>query len=151
MTDMRDAVTVDKLRRFFQGNEDAVSLAMMVAHVCDVWDDLIDKDSELRDEAVTRAFLFALCAIPRNRFYRQHMDELLPIIELGVVNWLTANSFEASGDKKSLEIAHVIRHSIGDLFIHMARLIGGMQWGIEAAPDIKLLVQNDTLEEYLEK
>jgi hypothetical protein len=151
MPAMRDSVTVDKFRRFFQGNEDAVGFAMMLIHVCDVWDDLFDKDCEVRDPDLHNAFMFALCAMPRNRFYRQHMDELMPLIELGVVNWLTANRFEASKDKKSLEIANVIRHSIGDVFIHMARLIGGMQWGIEVAPELKLLVQNDTLEEYLEK
>jgi hypothetical protein len=151
MPAMRDSVTVDKFRRFFQGNEDAVNLALMVIHIADVWDDLIDRDSEVKAEDLNKAFLFATCAMPRNRFYRQHIEELLPVLELGVVNWLTANRFEAAGDRKSLEIANVIRHGIGDLFIHMARLIGGMQWGIEVAPEVKLLVQNDTLEEYLEK
>lgn len=148
---MRDQATVSEYRRFFQGNEDAVSLAMMIIHIADIWDDLIDRDCEVKAEDINKAFLYATCALPRNRFYRQHMDELLPVLELGVLNWMTANRFQVSGNRKALEIAHVIRHGIGDLFIHMARLIGGMQWGVEVAPEIKLLVQNDTLEEFLQE
>lgn len=151
MPTMRDPETVDSFRRFFRGDEDAVALAMMVIHVCDVWDDLIDKDQEIRDEDITRAFMFALCAMPRNRFYRRHMDEIVPMVELGVVNWLTANRFEQGGERRALEIAHVIRHGIGDLFVHMARLIGGLQWAIEVAPEIKLVVHADTLDEYLKE
>lgn len=151
MTTMRDQETVDRFRHFFRGDEDAVALAMMVIRVADVWDDLIDKDQETRGEDITQAFTFALCAMPRNRFYRQHMDEVVPMIELGVINWLTANHFEQGGERRALEIAHVIRHGIGDLFVHMARLIGGMQWAIEVAPAIKLLVHNDTLDEYLKE
>lgn len=151
MPAMRDSETVDKFRRYFRGDEDAVSLAMMVVHVCDVWDDLIDKDQEIRDQDISQAFMFALCAMPRNRFYRRHVDEIVPMIELGVLNWMTANHLHATGERKALEIAHVIRHGIGDLFIHMARLIGGMQWGIEVAPEIKMLVQNDTFDEFLQE
>ena len=151
MPTMRDRETVDSFRHFFRGNEDAVALAMMVIHVADVWDDLIDKDGTVRDEDITQAFTFALCAMPRNRFYRQHMDEILPLLELGVVNWLTANKFEQGEDRRALEIAHVIRHGIGDLFVHMARLTGGLQWAVEVAPEIKLVVHTDTLDEYLQE
>lgn len=151
MHSVRDADTVSKFRHFFRGDEDAVSLAMMVIHIADIWDDLIDKDCGPTDEDVSKAFLFAVCGMPRNRFYRQHMDELLPVLEVAMLNWLTANEFEHSGERKKLEIAHVIRHGIGDLFIHMARLIGGLQWGIEVAPQVKLLVHNDTLDEYLKE
>lgn len=151
MPAMRDAATVDKFRRFFRCNEDAVALAMMVVRIADVWDDLIDQDCPVKPEDINEAFIFATCALPRNRFYRQHMDELLPVLELGVLNWLTANHLHATGERKALEIAHVIRHGIGDLFIHMARLIGGMQWGIEIAPEVKMLVQNDTFEEFLQE
>lgn len=151
MPGMRDQETVDRFRRFFRGDEDAVSLAMMVIHVADVWDDLIDKDSEVCNEDITRAFMFAMCAMPRNRFYRQHMEEIVPMIELGAINWLTANHFEQGGERRALEIAHVIRHGIGDLFVHMARLIGGVPWAIEVAPEIKLVVHTDTLADYLKE
>jgi len=151
MPAMRDQETVDRFRHFFRGNEDAVALAMMVIRVADVWDDLIDKDQEVRDEDITQAFTMTLCGMPRNRFYRQHMDEIVPMLELSVVNWLTANHFEQGGERRALEIAHVIRHGVGDLFVHMARLIGGLQWAIEVAPEIKLVVHNDTLDEYLQE
>ena len=148
---MRDSETVSKLRGFFQGNEDAVALALMLTHACDVWDDLIDRDRLPSEAEINKAFMFLMCAMPRNPFYREHIDELLPVIDVGVMNWMAANEFERSGERKALEIAHVIRHSIGDVFIHMARLIGGLQWGVEVAPKIKLLVNVDSLEEYLKE
>ena len=148
---MRDAETVSKYHRFFRGDEAAVDLAMMIIHVADVWDDLIDKDCTVSDDALNQAFSAALCGLPRNTFYRSHLDELLPLLEISVLNWLTANAFERTGDRKAKEIAHVIRHGLSDLFIHMARLIGGMAWGAVVAPEIKLLVHNDTLDEYLKE
>jgi hypothetical protein len=33
----------------------------------------------------------------------------------------------------------------------MARLIGGVSWAIEVAPEIKLVVHTDTLDEYLKE
>ena len=42
---MRDQSTIDKLSQFFRGDRDAVELALMFVHICDVWDDLIEDDT----------------------------------------------------------------------------------------------------------
>lgn len=148
---MRDRETVSKYQRFFRGNTDALALAMAVIRIADVWDDLVDRDEDVTESDINEAFVLALVELPRNPFYRAHMDELLPLMESGVLNWLTANRLEALGGERELEIANIIRHDIGDLFLHMARLIGGFGWATEIAPELKLLVQNDTLKQYLEK
>lgn len=148
---MRDRETVDKYRRFFRGNADALALAMAVVRIADVWDDLVDQDEDVTTKDINEAFVLALCELPRNPFYREHLNELLPLLEIGVLNWLAANKLVDDGGVKQLEVANVIRHGISDLFLHMARLIGGMGWAAEIAPELKLLVQNDTLAEFLEK
>lgn len=146
---MRDQSTIEKLKHFFQGNQEAVDLALMLVHILDVWDDLVDKDREPSEEEINRMMWFCISGLPRNRFYRQFQDELTPIFEVGVFNWIAADELKRRGGQKELEVANVIRHSVSDLFVHIARLIGGFQWAATVTPEIKLLAQNDTLEEYM--
>lgn len=149
---MRDQETVNAFRRFFKGDDAAVSLAFMIIHIADVWDDLVDLDAVVVEADVHRAFLFAVSGLPRNRFYREHLDELLPLMETGMLNWMASNELgKRKEDTKALEVANVIRHGIGDMFVHMARLIGGMDWAIAVTPEIKLLAQNDALAQYVKE
>ena len=146
---MRDLATIQQMKHFFQGNEEAVKFAMMFVRICDTWDDLIDQDVEVTGLVINRVFCDALIGIPRNRFYRQFTDELIPIIETGVLYWMASDTLKLRGGTKEMEVANVIRHDISNLFIHMARLIGGFDWAAEVAPAIRMLAQNDTLEEFI--
>lgn len=148
---MRDQQTIDKLNYFFCGNEDATEFALMLIHVCDVWDDLTDKDEVVTQKALNQAFWYCLSGIPRNSFYRRFADELTPLIETGIFNWIAADVLMARGGQKEMEIANIVRHDIGDVFVHMARLIGGFEWAATVTAEIKLLIQNDTLEEFLKE
>ena len=148
---MRDQQTIEKLNYFFRGNQDATEFALMLIHVCDVWDDLTDKDEPVTQEAINKAFWFCLSGIPRNGFYRRFTDELTPLIETGIFNWIAADVLMARGGQKEMEIANIVRHDIGDVFVHMARLIGGFDWAASVTAEIKLLIQNDTLEEFLKE
>ena len=146
---MRDQQTIDAYSRFFRGNSDAVAFAMMLIHVADIWDDLVDADQPVIKGDLHKAFWFCLSGIPRNRFYLEYHTELTPIMEVAIFNWLASDELVESGDAKSLEVANVIRHSLSDVFVHMARLIGGFEWAAQVTPEIKMLAQNDTLEEFL--
>jgi hypothetical protein len=145
---MRDEKTVDVLRKCFQNNESAVEFAMMLVHICDVWDDLIDGDCVTHQD-INRAMSMCLSGLPRNAFYRKFIDELTPHIEVGICNWLASDELRKRGSQKDLEVANVIRHDIVDTFIHVARLIGGLDWAAQCAAEIRVLAQNDTLEQYL--
>lgn len=151
MTEVRDEQTVNRLRRYFKGDRDAVSFALMIIDLADVWDDLVDKDVEVSEGDINRAMVVALSGIPRNPFYRRHQDELLPLMESGIFGWLAANELVKRGGQKELEIANVLRHSAADLFVHMARLIGGIGWAATVAPDIHLLAQDDTFSEFVKE
>lgn len=148
---MRDQQTIEKLSRFFMGNKEAVDFALMLVHVCDVWDDLVDQDSPVSKESVTQAFWFCLSGIPRNGFYRQFADEITPVLETGIFNWMAADALVAKGGEKELEIANIIRHDVSNVFIHMARLIGGFEWAASVAPEVRLLAQNDTFSEFVKE
>lgn len=148
---MRDQATIDKLSYFFHGNQEAVDLALMFVYVCDIWDDLIDKDREPTPDEINRMMWFCISSIPRNRFYQQFHNELTPIFEVGIFNWIAADQLKRRGGQKECEVANIIRHSVSDLFVHMALCIGGFEWAAQVTADIKLLAQNDTLEQYMKE
>lgn len=148
---MRDQQTIETLRKVFRGNDSAVEFAMMLVAVGDVWDDLIDRDVPVADEAINRTMMMCLSGIPRNAFYRAHVDELLPVMETSIANWMASNDLIEGGDQKGLEVANVIRHDIANVFIHVARLIGGLAWAAQVAAEIRLLAQNDSLQEFLKE
>ena len=88
---------------WFGGNEEA---ARFVAQLCDVahtWDDLIDRDTPVSEEAINRCFESALLRIPANPFYQTHFAALSPLLFTGVLGYLTANRMERSGDAHQIE------------------------------------------------
>lgn len=148
MIEIREEQVIARFSYYFKGDRDAVSFALMVTDIADVWDDLIDKDVEVQPEAINRAMIIALSSIPRNPFYRRHQDELLPLIECSILNWLSSNELSKRGGQVDLEIANVLRNSVVNLFVHMARLIGGVSWAATVAPDLYVLAQDGNLSEF---
>lgn len=133
----------------FKGDKNAVNYVLMVVRVADVWDNLIDKDVPVSDEDVNDAFWLLTVGIPRNAFYRAHMDDLLPVTETGIVNWFAANQLEKSGGGREIEIAHVIRYSIADVALMTALLCGGRQWAEQVGPELRMRSQRSDLKEYI--
>lgn len=141
---------IEYIHHAFQGNNAAIQLGMMIVKIADVWDNLIDGDVEVNNEDINQAFWYALVEIPRNPFYRAHVDELHPLFANGILNWHIANQLvkDAPDSKRAVEIAHVLRYSIGDVISHMAMLIGGVEWARKVGPELRMRCQRDTLENF---
>lgn len=135
----------------FKGNQAAVDYVLMVAKVADVWDDLIDRDAPVSDEAINAAFWTLAIEIPGNSFYRAHIDDLRPVLATGITNWLIANKIERDDTlpHRAIEIAHVIRYSIADVVLMVALLAGGREWAAEVGPELRLRSQRSDLNEYI--
>lgn len=135
----------------FKGNQAAVDYVLMVAKVADVWDDLIDRDTPVSDEAINAAFWTLAIEIPGNPFYRAHIDDLRPVLATGITNWLIANKIERDDTlpHRAIEIAHVIRYSIADVVLMAALLAGGREWAAEVGPELRLRSQRGDLNEYI--
>ena len=146
---MRDAKTISMLHKFFGDDPDAVQLALMLTRISDVWDDLIDKDAEVTPADINNMMWLALSGVNRNAFFRNHTSELLPLMETSILNWMASDELKANHGQKGVEIANVIRHSLCDLFVHMARIIGGFEWAVSVTPEIRMLAQNDSLDEFV--
>lgn len=140
-----------KLLELYKGNRAAVDLARMLSAVCHVWDDLIDRDKPVAPDAINAAFRMALVDIPSNPLYRQVPEDMLVLFRQAILNWHVANALEGSRERQSLEIAHVLRYSLADVFVYIAMLVGGEQHACAVGPTIRRMAQEDTLENYLKE
>lgn len=133
----------------FGGNQAAVDYVLAVARVADVWDNLIDRDTEVTSDDINDAFWLLSVEIPRNPFYRANIDDLLPVTVTGILNWFAANRLEQSSEERAIEIAHVIRYSIADVALMTAALCGGRKRAEEFGPELRLRSQRSDLKEYI--
>ena len=74
-----------KFLEWFGGNQSAVDFYVALSCVCELWDDLTDKDKEITQEDVDAAFWHALVTLPTNEFFNQHRQFLMPLI-LQIIN-----------------------------------------------------------------
>ena len=138
---------VDIIAKATKGNENAADFLLAIHQVADLWDDLIDKDKPVAADSINRAFYNALVAIPRNPFYGANFAALSPLIESAIIDWHTANAFEAS--KQNLQTAYGLRCSGQSLCIMTARIIGGSNFAETIA--LELRSAGDTWAEYAAK
>lgn len=138
---------VDQLRDLFQGDDDAVSLMLMVGEIAHTWDDLIDKDKPTGHQAIHRAFWLALVGLRTNPFFQRFENVLLPVMETGILNYVASCQMEKTPGHPR-QLAHTARYAVSDLALLMMRLIGGIDWAMEHAPALKLLLQTDTFEDF---
>lgn len=138
---------LEQLRAVMQGNDSAVQLLTLIREISHTWDDLIDKDKPVEPLQIHRAFWLALVGLKTNAFYQDHEAALLPVMETGIFNYVASVDLERlPGHARHL--AHTARYAIGDVALLMVRLIGGVDWAMQQAPALKLLLQTDTFEDF---
>lgn len=131
----------------FKGNASAVEFVQLLSFIADEWDNHEDRDAPADMNA---ALYTALVKMPRNAFYRSHMDDLIPLMATGIFNWWTANKIErTTHDENLLHIAHVTRYNIGDVVIFIAGMLGGKAWLEEVGPELRARIQRSDFSEYL--
>lgn len=138
---------VDALKACLQGNSDAVSLLLIIREISHTWDDLIDCDKPVTHQQVNRAFWLSLVGIKTNPFYQRFESVLLPLLEQGILNYVASVDLERTAGHPR-HLAHTARYAVGDVALVMARLIGGVDWAMEQAATIKLLLQTDTFDDF---
>ncbi len=131
------------ISHWLKDNEAAIDLAYTFIRISQIWDDLYDKDKEVSGWELNHMMMFALIHIPRNTFYQQHFHNLQPVIEHCLFNWLDANWLEENGNTRDLQVSYIIRSATTDLLIHLAYLVGGSDWRLKAAADIRTVIYRD--------
>lgn len=136
-----------RLTELLDGNSDAVEVIRHLHLISHVWDDLIDRDREVAPASINSAFTAATIGLNLNPFFRQYAHLLVPVMLTGILNWHGANDLEAS--KRRLEVAYVTRCAAGDVALMCASIVLGVDRAATIAAELRLLMQQETLPEYL--
>jgi predicted XRE-type DNA-binding protein len=137
-------LTPELLRELLLGNEDAVQFYLHVARWSHVYDDLVDADKPVSQEALHVFVWRMLFDIPLNPFFDQHQATLRPLLMTGILNWIAANEMEQSGCLEELRVAHVIRYSVSDILLASMVLVGGIEHARANARRSRLMMQDET-------
>lgn len=132
----------------FRGDEHAADLLVALSEMTQTYDDLIDRDKPVSDEAIHRMMHIVLVAIPRNPFYVAWRAELQPMIEQMVIDWRTANELEG-GDTAQKLVAYVLRDTLCSVVVRAAHIIGGWDWALEVSTRVRKYVHDEPPGDYV--
>lgn len=137
------AVVAQALR----GNQHAVAMVEILHFVAQVWDDLIDRDRQVPDAEVHRAFYAALIDLPRNPFFAAYSAELLPVLNASILNWHAANALRREPKPALRQAANVLRCRMYDVVMVAASIIGGPAHAQAWAPRVASVIYDEPLED----
>lgn len=143
--------TRNALLREWIRDEFAVRFVLDWADICEVWDDLIDQDKEIKQEDVNRAFYTAIIELQLNPFLHQHKANLIPLLRTGINAWLDANILE-KGEKQDRVFAYVLRDVYMEFVSEVICLTRGWEYLRSVSVDVRrFFTHHESLEDYLEK
>lgn len=133
------------------GNKDALAFLNAMARVLHWYDDVIDRDKEMVDEHTHLCMWDALITLPTNRFYRDNITMLSPILVQSIVNWRIANDVEraSASSIRDLGFAFIIRSTYVDLVSMSALIVGGVEHAVRVGPDIRRWCHQEGFNAYL--
>lgn len=102
------------MKHWFGGNQDGEDMFWMMAKVAHCYDDIIDGDPVDAARA-HECFSILLIELPQNKLYQKYLPIIIPLWEIVIAAYKTANSFEAEGMKQGLEISHNLRYAAGHI------------------------------------
>lgn len=140
--------TRERLLQALRGNEHAADMVDALARCSHIYDDLIDQDQPVPDDAVHELVWRLLIELPGNPFYRQHQDAIRPVLVTAILNWKAATDIEADGVEEELRLAHVMRYALADVLLLAMTIVGGRAWAMANAREARLMVQADTWAHY---
>jgi hypothetical protein len=138
---MINPIWIDNLPRWLCNDADAVAMVRDILRVAEVWDDMIDNDKPLTTDDINGALYIALVNLPRNCFYQRNFREISPLVESAIMDWMTANEFEKSGDKQKLSLSYGLRFTPLAITTAAARILGGVQFAKVVNAECRALVE----------
>lgn len=146
---MRKYTVYEKVNPAWFGNDPSgVEFVVILCQLGHIWDDLIDRDCEVSNEAINNMMRLALVALPLNLVYRKIQHVAPHFISTIISSYETANLYEENKDEKGLEIGHVLRYSIGQLIAYAIEVCVGPYEARKYIPEMWKLIVFENLEEY---
>ena len=133
-----------------KGNTEATTFCVDLMNIYQVWDDLIDRDSEYTDSDVNKAFQTLLFSLPMNSFYVANQHELRPLIMNSILKWFDANEMEKGKEESDLNMSYMLRAEIYSIFCYVAFLVGGLNYAKTVGVEIRRLY-SEKLPEFIEE
>jgi len=121
---------------WFGGNQDALNMYRMFIDLSHTWDDLVDKDKDVSEDAINYAFAIALVYLPANPFYQKIQSQILPMWLTVISSYQTANKFEKEKDEHGLEIAHTLRYAAGSIIAYAIHVCVGPEEAKKYLPEM---------------
>ncbi len=125
MTEEWQKENQQKKRRWFLGDELAISFINQLFYAVELWDDLIDKDVEITNNRINKVFTMLMFSLPSNDFFIAHRAHFLPMIMQSINAFHDANILASSDNKKLRNLAFHIRNLGIEIHIATAFLVGG--------------------------
>jgi len=144
---MNNETEHDFLCRCLNNNMGAVALCECLGAITQVWDDLIDGDVFVPKEAINKIFWLLLFDLSQNDFYQENKQAILPVIQMAVIDWFTANELEKGNDDDKM-LAFVLRDSLTAVVISCVRIICGYDIVVKLAPEIRRFFQDEKFSIY---
>lgn len=109
----------------YKNDTAAIELSFMLLDVSQVWDDLVDKDKPVSEEAIDTAFLYSLQCIPMHKYWSPALHSMLSSVYL---RWHAANCIErdCSSNNDELSKAWMLRAGLFDLFELLSMQLHGI-------------------------
>jgi hypothetical protein len=132
------------------GDANAAAFLLLFSDMCEVFDDLIDKDKPVTDEDIIRTLFSAMVDIPMNPFFAQYRHQIVPVVITGINAWLDANKLER-GSKDDQVLAYVLRDWVIELVMFVIYLTRGRSYLHSVSMDVRSYFNHhETLDQYRE-
>lgn len=129
----------------------AIQFILDFGDTCELFDDIIDKDKEIKDAHVVRVLFAVLTEMPLNPFFDRYKHQLIPIIITGINAWLDANDLEQGSDN-DLVFAYVLRDWYMEFVSYVIYLVRGRDYMRAVSLDVRhFFTHHETLDEYRDK
>jgi len=143
--EIRDA----KLRNWV-GDLNAIAYVGAVSDAAELFDDIVDRDTEIENSHVERVLFSLLTQLPLNPFFDAYKHQLCPIMFTGVNAWLDATKMEKGSDHEKSH-AYVLRDWYMELLMYTIYLTRGREYMRSVSVEVRAFFMAETLEEYKEK
>jgi hypothetical protein len=140
----------DKKLIEWTGDMGALWFIRQFGDVCEVFDDLVDKDKPVTDADLARTLFAVLTEMPLNPFFDKHKHQLIPIIVTGINAWLDANTLE-KGSENDRVFSYVLRDWYAELIAYIIYLCRGRDYMRSVSMEVRhFFTHHETLEQYRE-
>jgi len=132
------------------GDTSAVWFIRQFGDICEVFDDLIDKDKPVTDADIARTLFVALTELPINPFFDKYKYQLIPIIVTGINAWLDANKLE-KGSPNDRAFSYVLRDWYAEVIAYVVYICRGRDYMRAVSMEVRsFFTHHETLEQYRE-